>query len=169
MQQDIHVICETASPRLHVFEGPVDDLMGRAGAFSQQLLVRKLDAQNMKTQDGFYDELSRALEFPDYFGRNLNALDECITDLDWLSVAGGILIVIASANVLLTDSADDLFEGFVSVLRDAGEEWSHPVEQGEAWDRPGLPFHVVFQVVSDSRSGLDAKLRGCSVEIGELK
>ena len=34
------------------------------------------------TLDGFYDEVAAALGLPAYFGRNLDALWDCLTDLD---------------------------------------------------------------------------------------
>ena len=36
------------------------------------------------TLDAFFQEVSAALRFPDYFGWNWDAFDECMTDLDWL-------------------------------------------------------------------------------------
>ena len=34
-------------------------------------------------QDEFYDQIACALEFPSYFGRNLNALRDCLGDLEF--------------------------------------------------------------------------------------
>ena len=36
------------------------------------------------TIDSFFQEVSASLRFPDYFGWNWDAFDECMTDLDWL-------------------------------------------------------------------------------------
>lgn len=47
---------------------------------------------------------ARALDFPDWFGGNWDALEDCLTDLSW-SVADGHVILIEGA---AQSSADDL-------------------------------------------------------------
>lgn len=39
-----------------------------------------LDANNMLTLEAAYEELENVLELPEYFGRNLDALEECLAD-----------------------------------------------------------------------------------------
>lgn len=43
-------------------------------------------------KDSLLDRLARGLEFPAHFGRNWDALSDCMTDLGWLG-AGRVLIV----------------------------------------------------------------------------
>jgi RNAse (barnase) inhibitor barstar len=38
----------------------------------------------LSSQDQLFTALSQALEFPDYFGKNWNALLDCLTDLSWI-------------------------------------------------------------------------------------
>ncbi|MDQ1343895.1 MAG: Barstar protein [Patescibacteria group bacterium] len=40
-----------------------------------------LDAARFSDADAFYDEASSAFGFPDYFGRNLDALADCLSDV----------------------------------------------------------------------------------------
>lgn len=37
-----------------------------------------------RSKADFFRECARALNFPDYFGGNWDALDECIRDLSWI-------------------------------------------------------------------------------------
>jgi RNAse (barnase) inhibitor barstar len=39
----------------------------------------------IKTKENLLSEVSRRLRFPDYFGSNWDALEECILDLSWIS------------------------------------------------------------------------------------
>ncbi|GBU09468.1 hypothetical protein AwWohl_06060 [Gammaproteobacteria bacterium] len=43
--------------------------------------IVKLDFSEIKTSDDFYDAISKALGFPSFFGRNINALIDCLTYL----------------------------------------------------------------------------------------
>lgn len=63
------------------------------------------------------DEIGRALRFPGYYGHNLDALEECLTDLSWFP-EGEIVLVWAGDEVL--QRADPAaYAGVVEVLRSA--------------------------------------------------
>ncbi|MBQ7519875.1 MAG: barstar family protein [Clostridia bacterium] len=42
----------------------------------------QLSAASWRTSRDAHDALARALSFPDYYGHNLDALHDCLTDLD---------------------------------------------------------------------------------------
>lgn len=113
--------------------------------------IFELDALQMKNLNGFYDEISSALKMPDYFGRNFNALDECLTDLEWLS-SNGYLIVVRNAELLLSDETFDSLEGLLSIFSKAGKEWAIEVNEGNPWDRKAIPFHVILEISEDADS-----------------
>ena len=96
----------------------------------------------MRTVDGVFNEFAAALQFPWYFGRNWDAFDECLSDLGWIEFASFVLVVFDADQVLVEDPVDmvALVRGVVG----AYEEFSLPVENGEWWDRPAKPFHVVL-------------------------
>jgi len=131
------------------------------------ILQLQLDGCAMITLDGMYQEFKSILNFPEYFGENLNALDECLTDLEWLP-AKGYILSIKNAEVFLKNEPDVVFEGLMSILNNAGEEWAAPVAQGEAWDRIGLPFHTVLELGSFDVSGFQKRLRQLDFEVSEL-
>lgn len=57
-----------------------------------------LDANNMLSLDAAYEELENVLELPEYFGRNLDALEECLSDL--ADREGSISIIVEHADML---------------------------------------------------------------------
>src|SRR4051794_5039285 len=46
----------------------------------------------LNTKEELLSSMARALSFPDYFGENWDAFNECINDLSWLSVQGYVLL-----------------------------------------------------------------------------
>ena len=52
----------------------------QAGAY-----VSYLRGKNCKTEDDFLREVASSFQFPDYYGENWAAFDECIQDLEWLN------------------------------------------------------------------------------------
>lgn len=104
-------------------------------------LVRILDARRMETAAGLFDEFQRALEFPDYFGHNWDALDECVCDLEWLP-ASSYRVVIESAPLLL-DRDRAARPIFVSVMANAGKEWATTRRVGQSPGR-SIPFNTVL-------------------------
>lgn len=43
-----------------------------------------IDGQKCAVLLHFYEEIAKALNFPDYFMPNFDSLDECINDLSWI-------------------------------------------------------------------------------------
>lgn len=73
--------------------------------------------------------IAKALDFPDWFGENWDALEDCLTDLSWREAAGHVL-VFEGAGALAPDERGIL----VDVLASAAQFWA---EQGK-------PFFAVF-------------------------
>ena len=85
------------------------------------------------TLEDFFREISAAMRFPYYFGWNWAAFDECMTDLEWLSVSG-LLIVIDNFNFLFQSETPakaykDMLIKHLSIV-------------AEHWRDQGIPFAV---------------------------
>ena len=108
--------------------------------------LRVVHGKKCKTPAGIFNEFARALEFPDYFGHNWDALEECLADLEWLP-AKGYVVVITAAQFVIPDD-DEEYETLLEVLNDAGEAWS----KGQTSDGRRAPFHVFFAVSEPDKS-----------------
>ena len=61
--------------------------------------------------------IARALEFPDWFGGNWDALEDCVTDLSWRDAAGYVLLFEGA-------TPGDELGVLIDVLRTAAEHWA---------------------------------------------
>ncbi|HSB45017.1 MAG TPA: barstar family protein [Nitrospira sp.] len=107
-----------------------------------------LRGSKCRTSAGLFAEFARALDFPDYFGHNWDALEECLADLEWLPAKGYVLILTDAEQVLQDDEAD--YATLLEVLSDAGEAWGSG--QAGMGSRRATPFHVVFAVGEREKS-----------------
>jgi RNAse (barnase) inhibitor barstar len=67
----------------------VDDLSGFRAPNS---LVVRLDGRLRRKRD-LLRAVAAGLKFPNYFGHNWDALEECLNDLSWLGQQSGIVLV----------------------------------------------------------------------------
>lgn len=116
------------------------------------LVVRTVAGHRMRTLSGVFDEFSLALQFPGYFGRNKDAFDECIAELEDLPPGNGYVVVVTQPDEVLSSAEPADFRWLVQSLESAACEWARPVEQGESWDRSAVPFHLVLAGVGDALS-----------------
>src|SRR5437899_622956 len=56
-------------------------------------VVRSLDAVDWQSSQEFLVALGKLLTFPDYFGRNLDAFNDCLSDID-VPEEGGMALVL---------------------------------------------------------------------------
>lgn len=60
---------------------------------TQQYAIHEFDGCNWRVEADFHDDLAKALQFPDYYGRNLNAFKDCMDDVE-VPDDGGMVILI---------------------------------------------------------------------------
>ncbi len=78
-----------------------------------------IDGGFLRSKDHLHDILARELHFPEWYGRNLDALHDCLTDLHEDT----------QISVIRIDSADAELQQYLSrvlrVLHDSAEENDH--------------------------------------------
>jgi hypothetical protein len=125
-----------------------------------------LHGLKMTTVDELFDEFGAALQVPYYFAENWPALDECLTDLDWLP-GNSYFLLINDAPGVLSEEPEE-FPTLIKLLSRAGEEWARPAVTGEASARPAVPFHVVFQCSEDEVDGMRKRLETAGAAFDEI-
>lgn len=60
--------------------------------------VLRLDARRCSDKDGLLRAIGDLLHFPDYYGMNWDALEECLFDLSWWT--GPVIVLIEHADAL---------------------------------------------------------------------
>jgi hypothetical protein len=152
MSDDLGILGQAGPPWCLALEGTAQEVTGTGYAWAGAgLTVRVLRGRKMRTYQGLFDECGAALQFPWYFGENGNAFSECITDLSWLPPQAGYVFLITEPAEVLSATDDDGLPWLIQLLDEACGTWARPVQRGQPWDRPPVPFHVVLQAVrSDS-------------------
>lgn len=79
-----------------------------------------LDAGRWTGKEAMLADLSAALSFPDYFGANWDALEECLKDLSWLE--GDVALVIDRADVPEANAPND-WSTLLDILADGAHFW----------------------------------------------
>jgi RNAse (barnase) inhibitor barstar len=96
--------------------------------------VRLIQGRACGTRDAMLDELARALDFPEYFGSNWDALEDCLTDLAWLS-SNKFVFVVTNTDALLRDERA-MVTNLGDILKEAAAFWQD--------HDPPAAFHVLF-------------------------
>jgi RNAse (barnase) inhibitor barstar len=155
---DVNALFRAAEPFLHLWIAPPTDAYEFAWSIQQtpgrQAIVRVIRGSKSRSAASLFDEIGAALQFPDYFGENWDALLECLIDLEWLQ-GDAYLLVITDSHLLLDQEPVDQWSALLEVLENAAQDWAH------AADSQGTPrpFHIVFQGAPGSTAALQARFR----------
>ena len=107
------------------------------------LVVVRIDLALLSSKTGLLGRAARALRFPEWFGKNWDALNDCLTDLSWLDGKGWVIIF--ENTKAFAERKPQLFENAVEVFQAASDYWR----------RTGKPFWVLFHGPSDWASSLE--------------
>ena len=94
--------------------------MAEAGA-ALDFAVARVDLADCGDKAAVLAELARALDFPDWFGGNWDALADSLGDLSWLQAPGYLLLVERTAD--WRDADGDAFDTLLAILNEAAADW----------------------------------------------
>lgn len=118
-------------------------------------IIKTIEGNKCNTLDELFSEFAKIFKFPDYFGHNWAAFDECINDLNWLSSDAYLLLMPDIDKVLI--SSETSFKIFIKTLVFSVREWA----QGRTYDDfpiPSTPFHILFQCSKEKENDVRIKL-----------
>jgi hypothetical protein len=83
------------------------------------LRVARVDLAGASGKEALMERVARALQFPQWFGGNWDALEDCLTDLSWSDAAGHVLLI-EGAEALPGDEGGI----FIDILASAAAWWA---------------------------------------------
>ena len=99
-----------------------------------------VDLGSARNVPGFIRALSRDLDFPEWFGGNLDALNDCLTDFSWCPATGYVITLDGSEALRANPTSFAVFnEVLASVV--------------EAWQLRNIPFRVFYLQDDPPRTG----------------
>jgi hypothetical protein len=98
-------------------------------AHGTRLDLARVDLAGAADKEALLARLAQALGFPDWFGGNWDALEDCLADLSWRAGAGHVFLLERHGELDLDDVGV-----LVDVLAAAAEHWAGR----------GRPFFAVF-------------------------
>jgi hypothetical protein len=107
------------------------------------LVVVRIDMARLSSKTGLLGRAARALKFPEWFGKNWDALNDCLTDLSWFQGKGWVIIFDNAKG--FAERKPQLFQSAVEVFKAASDYWR----------QAGKPFWVLFHSPGDWASSLE--------------
>jgi len=125
-----------------IYQLPGDDSALEAAAVESDFAVWRVDLAGVRGKQELLDAIARELAFPEWFGSNWDALEDCLTDLSWC-VASGYVLVLENANGFAAADPGE-FETALEVLDAAAEYWYD--EDVPFWVFVGGVDHAQFDI-----------------------
>ena len=101
--------------------GDVDARKAQSAAKKAGLAFFHVDGRSVQRKEQLLNSLATALDLPEHFGHNWDALEECLNDLAPVDGRGYFLLYDHIDGLL--EAHPDQFETLVEILRDAVGSW----------------------------------------------
>ena len=144
---DTEKINSPQTPMLHVYDGNAEELFSQLSDNAHGQL-RILEGGRMTTDEEVLHEFFIELNFPSYFGDNYDALHDCLTDLAWIDLSKGLVILIKDVDAIY-NANKELFLLVFEMLRDASVYWAIPGDGHES-----TPVNIILQCKKESSDEL---------------
>ncbi|MCF2506672.1 barstar family protein [Dyadobacter sp. CY107] len=104
--------------------------------------IAHIDGRKATSLKDFYDEISTAMHFPEYDGKNLDALDEMLNDLEWIKEQKVIIYIENSADWLAKEKSEEKLLSVIDILDATAEDWKWMDEEEE--NTPKKELQIIF-------------------------
>jgi RNAse (barnase) inhibitor barstar len=105
--------------------------------------VAHIDGGKATSVKDFHEAIAAAMNFPDYSGKNLDALDEMLNDLEWIDEEKVIIYIDRSAEWLSREKSDEKVLTIIDIFDATAEDWKWLDEIEEGVSKKEL--QIVFQ------------------------
>lgn len=122
------IVGDRRASGVYVLQGAVGTAEVQEVANMHDLAFFHVRGRGVEDKDRFFQEAATVLNFPEYFGHNWDAFEECLTDMSW-HPAPGYLILCEDLESFRQQARDD-FQTFLAISRDAASFWK---DQGKAF------------------------------------
>ena len=82
----------------------------------------RIDLQGREDKEAVLARIAQALDFPDWFGRNWDALADCLDDLSWLPAPGSVLLLDHTHDWKQADPVG--FDVLLEIGNDVAAQWA---------------------------------------------
>ncbi len=108
-----------------------------AASESMRFALFRVDLGQVKDKAAFFERLALALQFPEWFGHNWDALQDCLADMSWLP-AEGYVVILERCDAFRADGGED-FATMLQVFDAAAD----------AWREENVPFWTLVDMHAD--------------------
>jgi RNAse (barnase) inhibitor barstar len=123
-------------------EKVIEDILSKEKITDEDYFVAIIDGSDCQTLNSFLKNIGVAFKLPSYYGQNLDALNECLNDLEWLDKPNYIL-VIKDAEKLLCKEPMEIKNRILALLESVSREWANvPNYEGEEEYRERADFRI---------------------------
>lgn len=81
-----------------------------------------LDGKKISDKKTFLAAIAQSMNFPDYFGKNWDALNDCLTDMSWAEPGKGYIVLFQAPERMYKKSPQDLAVA-LDIFKSAIEFW----------------------------------------------
>jgi Barstar (barnase inhibitor) len=90
-----------------------------AAARGSALRVARIDLAGAAAKEALIGRIAKALAFPEWFGGNWDALEDCLSDLSWVTAGGYVLLIEGAAQLPLVERGT-----LADILASAAASWA---------------------------------------------
>lgn len=123
-------------------EKVVSDLLSSENISDSQYYIAVIDGSRDRTVKSFLKNIGKVFKFPSYYGNNLNALNDCLNDLEWIDKPN-YLLIIKNSKEFLSKESEEARSHIISFLDRVSKQWANvPNYDGEDQYRKKADFRV---------------------------
>ncbi len=114
---------DTSAYPVHIINSPggeIQKIQSKTTEMGYKLF--KLNGRLIDSKKALFDHIAKEMMFPDYFGNNWDALEECMRDLIEAVPASGYIVLFEDAHIFCNATPDD-FLTFVDIVAGVADEW----------------------------------------------